>query len=136
MTDVNTPGAKVVDVIKTVVPDTTVIPPITVTVIGDSNTPPSGTVITTPGNHPNIIQNVITPFVAITVRFINAYLTMLVGLLSAGMTTNLIPAVDFAHLLMKCAELSIAGASLGLLKDIITISAKLEQKYPLGTGSI
>lgn len=61
---------------------------------------------------------------------------MLVGLLSAGMTTNLIPSSDFIHLVFKCATLSLAGAALGLLKDIVTIFGKLEQKYPLGTGSV
>lgn len=119
-----------------VVPPTIVIPPVTLTVIGDKTSAPSGTVIQMPGSHPNIIQNVVTPIVAISVRFINTYLTMLVGLLGAGMTTNALPASDFSHLVYKCATLSFAGAAFGFLKDLVTIFGKLEQKYPVATGSI
>lgn len=68
---------------------------------------------------------------ALLVRFINAFLTMLVALTSAGMTTNIIPAKDFMDLVLKCATLSVAGAGLGLMKDLVTIFGKLEQKIPL-----
>jgi hypothetical protein len=129
------PGTKTLE-LTAVPPPVVTIPPITMTVIGDKNTPSSGTIIEMPGNHPNIIQNVVTPMAAILIRFINAYLTMIVALLGAGMVTNLIPASDFIHLFLKCAALSFAGAALGFLKDLITIFGKLEQKFPLGTGSI
>lgn len=116
------------------------IPPITVTMIGNVPnvaTPiPSGTVLNTPDHQPNVIVKVVTPIKAITIRFINAYLTMLVSLVGAGMTTNIIPADDFLHLVLKCATLALASAGLGLLKDLVTVFGKLEQSNPLLTGSV
>lgn len=96
----------------------------------------TGTVAVTPGLQPNLIVNVVGPLMAILVRFLNAYFTMLVGLVSAGMATNIIPAADFWHLVLKCAQLSIAGAGLGFLKDLVTVFGRLEAKYPLLTGSV
>src|SRR6266853_3408695 len=126
------PGTKVVSE----PPAPAVIPPITLTVIGDKkDLPPSGTIIPTPDAQPNIITNVVTPLTAIFIRFLNTYLIMLVGLLGAGVTTNALPASDFVHLVLKCATLSFSGAAFGFLKDLVTIFGKLEQKYPLSTGS-
>lgn len=116
------------------------IPPVEVAVIGspsDGGMPfQTGTVLATPDHQPNVIVTVVTPIVAILIRFLNTYLSSLVGLITAGMATNLIPATDFYHLVLKCATLSLAGAGLGLLKDLVTVFGKLEQKYPLATGSV
>lgn len=91
----------------------------------------------TPGTAtPNVIVQVVGPALAIFIRFINTYLTTLVGLVAAGMTSDIIPASDFVSLVWKCAQLSIAGAGLGLLKDLVTIFGKLETKYPLWTGNV
>lgn len=118
----------------------TPIPPVTVTMVGTGSggaAPiPSGTVLSTPDHQPNLIIKVVTPVKAITIRFINSYLTMLVSLVGAGMTTNIIPASDFLHLVYKCMALSLASAGLGLLKDLVTIFGKLEQTNPLLTGSV
>lgn len=101
---------------------------------------PSGTVAATPGTaQPNVVMNVVSPFVAIAVRFVNTFLTTLVGLVMAGMTPagqNVIKANDFVHLVLACATLSVAGAGVGLLKDLVTIFGRLENKFPLGTGSV
>ena len=113
--------------------------PVTVTLIGTKadDIPSPGTVAVTPKQtQPNLIVNVVTPAAAILIRFVNAYLTLLVGLVTAGMATNIIPATDFGQLVLACAKLSVAGAGLGLLKDLVTIFGKLEQRFPLLTGSV
>lgn len=115
------------------------IPPVEVTVIGTgtgASPLTTGTTGTTPDHQPNILVTVISPLMAILIRFANAYLTMLVGLITAGMATNIIPASDFLHLVKACAQLSVAGAGLGLLKDLVTVFGGLERKYPLATGSV
>lgn len=133
------PGTKVVEVPITPPTLTAVIPPVTVTVIKDKETLPSGTVIPMPGDHPNIIQNVVTPFVAILVRAINLFLITLSGLITGGLTpagSKLLGAPDFYHLILISAGFAVAPVGVGLIKDLITVFGKLEQKYPLGTGSI
>lgn len=114
------------------------IGPLQVTVIGtgDGTKIDTGTVGTTPKGEPNLIVTVVTPVAAIGVRFVNAYLTILVALVGAGMTTKEIPYTDFLDLVMTCAKLSVAGAGLGALKDLVTIFGKLEHKFPLLTGSV
>ena len=125
------------------VSDATPLHPVTVAVIGTGNvsggpTPmQSGTTAVTPSPHqPNLLVQVVPPFVAILIRFVNTYLTILVGLVAAGMTSDAIPSTDFFNLVVKCAGLSIAGAGIGLLKDTLTIFSKLENKFPLLTGNV
>lgn len=118
------------------------IVPVAVTIIGtgDGGTPlTTGTVATTPDHQPNLIAVVVTPLRAIVVRFANQFFTTLVGLVGAGMTPaggRLLHATDFYHLVMICASLSVAGAGFGLIKDLVTIFGRLENKYPLLTGSV
>ena len=102
----------------------------------DGPTLPSGTVLITPGRQPNLVVQAVTPLAAVLVRFLNAYLTMVVGLVTAGLTTHAIPAHDFLSLLTTCAGLSLAGPALGALKDVITILTNLEKKYPVWTGNV
>lgn len=103
---------------------------------GDGTMPEHGTVVETAEDQSNLVVVIVQPLVAILIRFANAYLITLVGLVTGGMATDIIPAADFAALVVSCAKLSLAGAGLGLLKDLVTIFGKLEQKYPLLTGSI
>lgn len=116
------------------------IEPVLVTLIGTKNDviPTTGTVALTPGaGQPNIVvQRIITPLVAIGVRFANTFLTALLGILTGAMATNVIQASDFLHLVYKCAGLAVAGAGMGLIKDLVTVFGKLEQQNPLLTGSI
>ena len=115
------------------------VEPMTVAVIGtgDGSKLPTGAIATTQGEHePNLIVQVISPLVAILVRSINTYITILVGLVAAGMTSNVIPASDFLHLVYKCAGLAVAGAAFGFLKDLVTVFGRLEQRFPLATGSV
>lgn len=102
---------------------------------------PPGTLAMTPGHAPNVAITVVRPIVAILVRFANAFFTTLVGLVMAAMATNaaganIIHASSFTHLVLDCASLSVAGAAVGLFKDLVTIFGQLESKYPLATGSV
>lgn len=119
------------------------LPPVAVTVIGQGDVTggpipmKTGTVATTAAAHqPNLLVTVISPLAAIGIRFVNTYLTILVGLVAAGMTSDVIPHTDFIALVLKCAGLSVAGSSVGLLKDLVTVFGRLEQKFPLLTGNV
>jgi len=115
------------------------VEPVTVAIIGtgDGGKLPTGTEAVTPGQHaPNIVVQVVGPLLAITIRFVNAYLTAISGLILAGMATQIIPARDFVDLVWKCAGLSVAGAGLEQIKDLITVFGGLEKKFPLATGSV
>lgn len=129
---------KIASKVETPIQESERIEPVNVTVIGNTKGAPleSETIAVTPDHQPNIVITVITPLMAIVVRFLNAYFTMLVGLIAAGMTSNIIPASDFMSLVWTCAKLSIAGAGLGALKDCVTVFGRLEQKYPLATGQV
>lgn len=85
----------------------------------------------TPAGQPNIIIQVVTPLAALVVRVLVVFLQTLLGLLTAGMTTTIIPATDFRDLVVKCASLSIAAAGICLLQNLITLFSKLEQRFPL-----
>ena len=117
------------------------IQPLPVTVIGvrsEGTGAPitNGQVIQTPDHQPNLVVKVVTPIVAIVIRFANAYLTALLGLVTVGLTTDAIAAPDFLHLVERCAGLALAGPCVALAKDLITILSGLERKYPLATGSV
>lgn len=115
---------------------TEMLPPVSVTVVGTGDGLVKGTKATTPPDQPNIVLNVVRPAVAIGVRFLHNYVTAIVTLLAAGMTTDAIPAADFVQMVMKCAGLAIGGPVLMLLKDMVTIFGKLEEKYPMWTGGV
>lgn len=115
------------------------VDPVRATVIGtgDGGRLPSGTLaVTASANQPNVVVNVITPLAAITIRFINTFLTGLLGILTGAMATNVIQASDFLHLVYKCAGLAVAGAGMGLIKDLVTVFGRLEGKFPLATGNV
>lgn len=115
------------------------VEPVRVAVIatGDQSRLPSGTVAETPGEHqPNVVVTVVTPILALAIRFVNVFLPVFMGILSAALANNIITAPDFWHLVVKCASLSLAGTTMAFLKDVVTIFAKLEQKFPLLTGKV
>lgn len=105
---------------------------------GDGSRLANGTIAETPGsNTPNLVVKVIPPLVAILVRFANAYVTTLVGLITAGIVgKDVIPAADFGALFVLCAKLSLAGPCVDALKNLVTVLGRLEGKYPLLTGSV
>ncbi len=92
--------------------------------------------IVTPSTQPNVVLTVITPLAALLIRTANTYLTMMVGLVTAGMTTDVIPYADFQGLLAVSAKLAISGTAIGFAKDLITIFGRLETKFPLLTGNV
>ncbi len=85
------------------------IAPVVVTMVGtgDGGGSPltSGTQAKTPDHQPDLVVNVVTPALAIAVRFVNLFLTTIV-------------------------------ATMGLLKDLVTIFSGLERKFPLASGSV
>lgn len=95
-----------------------------------------GVVAVTPNHHADIVVQAISPIAALAIRFANAYLTTLVGLVTAGLSTTVIPYHDFADLVWKCAGMSLAGPTISLMKDLLTIFGRLENKYPLATGNV
>lgn len=119
--------------------DTSVVR-VPIVVTGETDNPiPSGTVAVTPDHLPNVVVTVIGPVQAITVRFVNTFLTVLIGLVTASMTPiggKLLYTHDFMHMLWLCASLALPGAVVGLIKDLITVFGRLERKYPLATGSV
>jgi hypothetical protein len=110
--------------------------PVVVTMVDTGGSVEKGVEATTPAGQSNIIVNVVHPFVAIAVRFLHNYLLMLVTTISAGVTTDLLPAGEFIDLFWIAAKLSFAGAALGALKDTVTILARLESRWPLVTGGV
>lgn len=120
------------------------IPPVQVAIIGtgtgDGGAPlRTGTVAVTPDHQPNLVTTIVPPLVAILVRFVNLFLTTLVGLVMASMTPaggKVLYTSDFVHLVMLCASLALPAAAVGFFKDLITVFGRLEGKYPLATGSV
>lgn len=117
------------------------IAPLSITMIGvrtEGTGAPivDGQVVVTPESQPNLVVRVVTPMVAIVIRFANAYLTALLGLVTVGVTTDAIAAPDFLHLVVKYAGLSLAGPCVALAKDLITVLSGLERRWPLASGSV
>lgn len=110
--------------------------PIAVAMIGTGDGIKKDMIATTPGHGPDLAVTVIGPLLAIAIRFANLFLTTLVGLVSAGMVSDVIPVDDFAQLVIACSKLSVSVAGLGAIKDAVTIFSRLEQKFPLSTGSV
>jgi hypothetical protein len=88
-------------------------------------------VMETPLGQPDVVVNLIPTALAVLIRALETFLTILVSLVSAGMTTSVIPATDFLDLAGKCASLSIAGAGFGMLKDLVVIAGRLRKRFPL-----
>ena len=118
------------------------VEPVTATIIGtgDASRLMSGTEAVTPDPHqPNVIVSVIQPAFAIFVRAINLFLVSLSGFVTGGLTpagNKMLGAPDFYHLVLIGAGFAVAPVGIGLIKDLITVFGRLEQKYPLATGSI
>ncbi len=112
---------------------TTAMAPVQIMAIGTGTGTggPKEQLVETPEGQPDVLVRYITPLVAILVSAAYTFLTVLVPTVSAGMTTNLIPATDFMDLLGKCASLSVAGAGLDILKNLITLFTTLKQKFPI-----
>jgi hypothetical protein len=107
-------------------------PMVPVTVIRSHGDEASGTAAT-PGTQANYKVTVIGPLKAIAVRFGHVFavsLSTMIGANSFGIPILLVP--DFRHAVYAAGAMA-AGS---LLKDIITIFGRLENKWPLATGNI
>jgi len=98
---------------------------------------------TAAAHQPNLLVTVISPIMALVVRFAFQFTTSIVSFLSLKMVPagsnevlQAIHAVDFVTLLYTAAGLSLAPAGYDLLKNLVTIFGRLEQKYPLLTGNV
>lgn len=120
--------------------DSSPIEPVVVAVVGNTGTgsgaPLEAMTVKTPDHQPNLVIQVVTPLAAVLIRFLNSYLTTLIGLVTVGLTTDALPAADFGQLVVRCLSLSLAGPAVGFGKDVITILSGLEKKFPLGTGNV
>ncbi len=116
---------------------TEVMKPVTVNIVGagDGGITRS-TTATTPADQPDLHIRAIPQVEALASRFAHAYFTMLSSLVLAGMTTNVIPASDFLHLVYKCAGLSLAAAGIDLLKGFATITSQWAKEHPLLSGEV
>lgn len=123
---------------------TTPLPPIAITLVGtgDGGGIPQGTVAQTPHGIPNVVVNLVSPALAIAIRFVNFYLTTLIGLVPAALTPkgaevmDALGAKDFFQVLVACGSIAVAPATLNLLKDLVTLFGDLEKKHPILTGNI
>ncbi len=123
-----------------------IIEPVKVTVIAGTGTgdgsPLTAGLVVTPDHQPNIIFAVISPLVAIAIRFVNSYLTALLGFLLVALTpegsavVKMLGASDFIQVVKLCGGFALAPSCMDLLKNLITVFGKLEGKYPLLTGSV
>lgn len=112
---------------------------------GNALQPGTQVEVVTPAAQPNIAVQVIGPVAAVAARFGHLYLVTLLGIVTAGLatgttdpnnTTALLHYTDFADLVWKSAAFSVATPAIGLLKDLVTIFGKLEQKFPFLTGQV
>ncbi len=114
------------------------IPPVPVTVISDGASPSlAGTIATTPGAQPNLLVNVVTPIVAITVRFLNAFCVALSGaLVAGGLGQTVLPHGSLVDIVKPSIILALTIAGVGFIKDCATVFSGLEKKFPLASGSV
>jgi hypothetical protein len=116
--------------------------PLQTTVIGvgdsDQRYLPSGTRAVTASPHqPDVILTVISPLLAILIRFGNIFCLTLAGALTAGgLSGTVIPHADFLAMVRPAIFLASCTAGVGFLKDLATIFSGLEKKFPLATGNV
>lgn len=92
------------------------------------------TVAHTPPGQPNVLFNVVSPAVALAVRFANQFVTTFVGLIPVAVGAA---QADLFHAnVAGMAITAFSVASVDFLKNLVTIFKQLEQRYPLLTGSV
>lgn len=91
------------------------------------------TIVTAPGQ-PNIELKVIRPLTMIGVRAFRTFLQTMLGVITAGPATGLIPAKDFNHLLITAASLSVGAAVISLIQNAVELLGKFDQTHPTLTS--
>jgi hypothetical protein len=106
--------------------------PVTVSVVGTGEAPPTGTIAQTPAGMADVRLKVIKPIVAVGVRALHVFLITFFGALGSS-AVGATPADWTWHTALMVA----AGAAfLETGKNAITILGKLENENPPLTGSI
>lgn len=97
----------------------------------------SGMAETAPGQ-PDVRLNIVSPLIAIGVRFGHSFLVSFVGVLTAAGIggADILAATDFSGVVRTGAWIALSVGGMGLLKDLVTVFGRLEGKYPLISGSI
>ena len=99
---------------------------------GTTGQPPATQLVETPAGHKDVVITFITPVVAIVVGFIVTFLTVLLAVMAAaGASPDMIPFADFMQLVTKASKVALTGASINLLKDLLTLFTSLRQRFPL-----
>lgn len=90
-------------------------------------------VVQTPGAEtPNIVIQALSPLRIIATRVVRNYLTVVVGLVTAGMTGgdgDMLPAA-FGALVWKSAQLGLASAGVSLLLNALELITRLDESHP------
>jgi hypothetical protein len=105
--------------------------PITVAVIdtGTGSTPLAAGIARTEGTQPNLRVKIVTPLMAISVRFANTFLVTFMGIIGPS-------AYLFGLDIKKVVLLALSAAILDCGKNLITVFGRLESKFPLATGNV
>lgn len=108
-----------------------------------ADTPTPGTIGQTPGDEPNIkVGHVVTPLLAIGVRMLNVFLLTFFALLGGDPVAKEITGIDLIQVpegaspTLRYLYFAAVAAVLEGGKSLLTIGKRLEEKYPLLTGSI
>lgn len=114
-----------------------VLKSVTVNVVGTGDTGITrNTLAMTPADQPNLAIRYVPWIQAIGARFAHTYVVMLLSLIGAGTTTNIIPWNDLLHLVWKCMQLSFVAAGLDALKGLVTITSQWAKDHPLLSGEV
>jgi hypothetical protein len=105
---------------------------VTVPATAISGTGP-GTIITAEGQ-PNIKVQVLQPLTIIAVRAMRVFLQTLLGVLTAGPVTGLIPAKDFNHLLVTGASVAVGATVICILQNAVELLGRYDQSHPTLTA--
>ena len=111
---------------------------VTVIGTGDASHLASGVVAVTPGvNQPNLVTQVVTPIVAIGVRFGYDWCTAFVGtMIAGGVVDHALPHAGVIALLKDAAVLASCMSGVGLARNAATVFSGLEKRFPLASGNV
>jgi len=112
-------------------PTVVVVPSTSMTLTGGTG---DGGVIQTPAGQPNIIIKPVSPLVIIAVRAARVFGQTMLGIVTAGPVTGLIPAHDFGHLMVTAASLSVGSAVICILQNGVELLGRFDQSHPTLAG--
>lgn len=95
-----------------------------------SNDLPTNTIAKTAVHLPDVLVRTVTPLAAIFVRTARVYVQSLLGLLTGGAITGMLPAHDFLTLLRLSAGLALGPAIICALQNAGELLGRIDQKFP------